>query len=65
VNSLVAVLAWASEEYGVSPETISGHRDHAPTTCPGTNLAVLIDSGELRGAVEDVVAGGGVDLFWP
>jgi hypothetical protein len=33
--------------YGVPPERIDGHRDHAPTLCPGKHLYELIP--ELRG----------------
>jgi hypothetical protein len=49
----------------VSPSTISGHRDHAATTCPGTHLHAMISSGELEDAVEAMIDGGGVDLIWP
>jgi len=65
VESLTRVLAGASEKYGVSPSTISGHRDHAATTCPGTHLHALIDSGDLEDAVDALMKSGGVDLVWP
>jgi len=65
LDSLTRVLAWAATEYDVSPATISGHRDHAGTSCPGHNVAALVDSGELRLRVEDVIATGGVHLVWP
>jgi hypothetical protein len=65
VESLARVLAWATDEYGVSPETIAGHRDYAATTCPGDHLYTLIQSGELADAVQDLVDEGGVDLLWP
>jgi hypothetical protein len=65
LDSLTRVLAAASEEFAVSPETISGHRDHAATTCPGTHLHALIASGELQGAVQALIDRGGVDLIWP
>jgi hypothetical protein len=65
LDSLAAVLAWASERYGVSPGTISGHRDHAATLCPGRHLEDHITSGELRAAVERLIADGGVGLEWP
>ena len=65
VESLASVLAAASEEYGVSPSTISGHRDHAATTCPGTHLHAMINSGALQEAVETLIDSGGVDLIWP
>ncbi|MGH8871105.1 MAG: N-acetylmuramoyl-L-alanine amidase, partial [Acidimicrobiia bacterium] len=56
LDSLAAVLAWAAEHYGVSPATISGHRDHAATLCPGGHLQDMIASGELRAAVEALIA---------
>jgi hypothetical protein len=65
VESLTNVLAAASQQYAVSPSTISGHRDHAATTCPGTHLHALIDSGELEREVEALINDGGVDLIWP
>jgi hypothetical protein len=64
VNSLTRMLAWASEEYGIPTSTITGHRDHAATTCPGTHLHSLIETGELAAAVDAVIASGGVDLIW-
>lgn len=65
LDSLVAVLAGASQEFGVPPSTISGHRDHAATSCPGTHLGALIDSGEIARQVEALIAAGGADLVWP
>lgn len=65
IDSLVKVLAGAAEEYAVDPATISGHRDHAATACPGQHLGSLIDSGEIRQAVEETIEAGGVDLLWP
>jgi N-acetyl-anhydromuramyl-L-alanine amidase AmpD len=63
--SLEAVLAWAAENYGVSPSTIAGHGDYAATSCPGMNLESKIHSGELRQRVETINAQGGVELLWP
>lgn len=65
IESLEAVLAWASEHYGVSPATISGHGDHAATSCPGRHLEGRIHSGELEGAVQALIDTGGVELVWP
>jgi hypothetical protein len=65
LDSLVKVLAWAAEHYGVSPSTITGHRDHAATACPGKYLAQKIDSGEIQAGVEALLGNGGVDLLWP
>ncbi|WP_051935809.1 peptidoglycan recognition family protein [Salegentibacter sp. Hel_I_6] len=37
-ESLKKLVSHISSEYEVSPETISGHKDQAETTCPGTDL---------------------------
>jgi hypothetical protein len=49
--SLVRVLAWASDHYGVAPVTVSGHRDHAATLCPGANLYGPLADGSLLAEV--------------
>jgi hypothetical protein len=64
-ESLAGVLAWAAEHYGVSTDTIRGHLDYAATVCPGRYLEERITSGELQGAVDDLIAEGGVGLDWP
>jgi hypothetical protein len=56
--SLVRTLAWASVTFGVSPSTISGHRDHASTSCPGDNLHPYIASGDLQRDVEAYIKQG-------
>ena len=53
LDALVQLLAWASIEYGVPTLSISGHRDHASTVCPGSNLYPYIHSGDLQRDVED------------
>ena len=58
LDSLVTVLAWAAEEFGVSPGTISGHRDHAATACPGGNLYPYIASGDLEADVRAALGSG-------
>lgn len=65
LDALTMVAAWAAHEYGFEPSTISGHRDHAATSCPGAHLHSLIESGALARAVSDVLADGGVELLWP
>lgn len=65
IASLTRVLAWASHEYDIPPSTISGHRDHAATSCPGARLHSLIESGFLEDEVAELLRNGGVDLIWP
>jgi hypothetical protein len=48
LEATIDVLAWASARFDVSPRTIRGHRDHAPTTCPGDDLYRLIADGTVR-----------------
>ena len=62
VRALVDVLAWASEELGVGPRTIAGHRDYASTSCPGAALQRLIEAGDIRRRVKKRIAAGGVEL---
>ncbi len=59
IDSLVGVLAWAALEFGVSPSTIGGHRDHASTSCPGGNLYPYIASGGLQRDVEQLITDAG------
>mgnify|MGYP001820053693 FL=1 len=56
LDSLVDVLAWASTEFGVPLSTISGHRDHASTACPGGNLYPYIASGDLEADVRAAIS---------
>ena len=61
-QALVNVLAWAAAEFKVDPETIRGHRDVAATSCPGDNLYLLIESGDLERAVAESLASGTVTM---
>lgn len=56
LDALVQVLAWAADTYEILPSTISGHRDHASTSCPGDNLHPYIASGDLQRDVETLLA---------
>ncbi len=47
LDALVRVVAWLSARHDVAIETLSSHRDHAQTTCPGAKLAAIVASGEL------------------
>jgi hypothetical protein len=61
-EAMARVLAWAAVEFDVSPQTISGHRDHASTSCPGGNIQQFIDDGSLERRVEALVEAGGVSM---
>ena len=56
VDALVRVLGWASQTFEIDPQTLSGHRDHAATTCPGGYAYELRD--ELVSRVEGMLADG-------
>ncbi|MCP3855824.1 MAG: N-acetylmuramoyl-L-alanine amidase [Actinomycetia bacterium] len=62
VSALVDMLAWAAEEFAVSPDTLGTHRDYAATACPGDGLGNLVDSGALQAQVEAQLAAGGSTL---
>ena len=60
LTGLTRLVAWASEHYDVAPESVTGHRDHAGTTCPGANLYPFIESGALADSAAALIADGGV-----
>ena len=53
IDPLVSMLAWGAREFGVDAGTIKGHRDYAATTCPGANLAPMIDDGTIEALVRE------------
>lgn len=61
--ALAGMLAWGSQRFGVSADTIAGHRDYASTTCPGSALYPLIADGSLQATVQELIDGGGVELI--
>ena len=48
--------AWAAQQFSISPDTLSGHRDFAATSCPGANLYAHI--ADIKRGTEDLVASG-------
>jgi hypothetical protein len=62
LGALVDVLAWAAARFGVGADAITGHRDHAATTCPGSSLYSTIEDGTLRKAVVARLAAGPPEL---
>ncbi len=50
-RSLIEVLAWGAEAFGVDPATIQGHRDVAATSCPGDRLYALLADGSVAADV--------------
>lgn len=62
LEGMARVLAWGAGTYGADPAHIAGHRDTAATSCPGENLYREISSGRLTARVQEILAGGGLDL---
>lgn len=60
LTAAARVLAWASGHFAVGLDTVSGHRDHASTACPGDALYARLD--DLRARAEALTADGGVEL---
>lgn len=52
-NSLVNLVAYIADQYGIAPEQIKGHRDFNSTECPGDVLYGRLP--ELRSAVGSVL----------
>lgn len=55
LDSLVRLIVWASLEFDIPTSTITGHRDHASTQCPGRNLYRLVQSGEIRRRADKII----------
>ena len=62
LESLSQMVAWASSTFDVSVDTVTGHRDHAATTCPGDNLYARINDGTITNRSGTILAEGGVTL---
>ncbi len=62
LHGAALAFAWAAQTFHVASGTLAGHRDLAQTSCPGTNLYAHLSSGDLKGRIDELVAGGPVDL---
>ena len=38
LDALRGTVHWLLDAYGLSAASVGGHRDYAPTACPGANL---------------------------
>jgi len=48
--------AWVMRRYGIDPSTpLTGHRDHAPTSCPGDHLYGLLKDGTIPRRVQELL----------
>ncbi len=51
LNGAALAFAWAAQQFGISPETLAGHRDKShDTACPGASLYTHVTDGDLRHA---------------
>jgi hypothetical protein len=62
LESLAQMVAWAATTFDVSVDTISGHRDHAATACPGDNLYAKVVDGTIVDRAQTILDEGGVTL---
>jgi N-acetylmuramoyl-L-alanine amidase len=63
LHGAAVTFAWSAQQFGISTQTLAGHRDVSPDTeCPGTTLYAHLSSGDLRRRIDDLVAAGTVDL---
>lgn len=62
LHSAALAFAWAAQAFHIASDTLAGHRDLAQTSCPGANLYAQLSSGDLKRRVNDLLAGGTVNL---
>lgn len=56
-------MASAAQQFGISTDTLAGHRDFSSTTtCPGASLYEHVTSGDLQNRVDGLLAAGPVGL---
>ena len=48
--------AWLMKRFTMPSTTVTGHRDHAPTSCPGDNLYRTLQDGSFAARVKDALA---------
>lgn len=57
IDALTQILAWAAQRFAITPQSLTGHRDHSPeTTCPGEHAYRMRD--EIAARVERLMNGG-------
>ena len=50
------VAAWLVRRFTLAPDAIAGHRNRAPTSCPGDNLYRLIQDGRFAERVRSLLS---------
>lgn len=51
--SVSDAVAWIMKKYTIPTSALTGHRDHAPTSCPGANLYSILQDGSFGKRVKD------------
>ena len=52
IAAVTNTAAWLIRRFNLPTDAITGHRDHAPTSCPGTNLYRLVQEQSLARRVQ-------------
>ena len=53
LDSAANASAWLMKRFNMPSTAVTGHRDHAPTTCPGENLYRSLKDGSFAARVRD------------
>ena len=53
LKSSAETAAWLMKKFNMPSTTVTGHRDHAPTTCPGDNLYHVLQDGSFARRVRE------------
>lgn len=63
LNGAALAFAWASQQFGITSNTLASHLEVTPTTaCPGANLQARVATGDLKRRIDDIVIAGPIDL---
>jgi hypothetical protein len=55
LKSSADTAAWLMRKYNMPNTTVTGHRDHAPTSCPGDNLYRTLQDGSFAKRVQEAL----------
>jgi hypothetical protein len=57
LDVLTRLIAHFCKKYDISPDTISGHKDHSKQTgCPGKNIYPYLENGYIKTRVKELLA---------
>ena len=55
LDSVVQLSTWLARKYGVSPDSIRGHKDYTETLCPGEDFYRYIADGTIQTRVSELL----------